>query len=154
MGKESDIRFTPQHVLDVVREFDVIALDPCTTPDNPVGAERFYTEYDNGLVQRWFGLTFCNCPYSRGQILPWGKRAFSAWSGSAVESMLLVPADTSTLATQFLLNHANAVGFWKKRICFAGESGAKFANAMFYFGEREGRFKRVFDPHATVLVLR
>lgn len=153
MSKPSDIRFTPKHVLDVVREFDDIALDPCTTQDNPVGARGFYTEADNGLVEPWYEFVFWNPPYSRGQLIKWAQRAYSAWSGSEVESIGLVPADTSTEATQFLLSHATAVAFWKKRICFAGESGAKFANALFYFGEREGRFRRVFEPHATVIVL-
>ena len=66
----------------------------------------------------------------------------------------LVIADTSTRATQLLLERANAVAFWKKRIRFAGANGAKFANALFYLGERQGRFRRVFEPYATVLVLR
>lgn len=157
---ESDIRFTPQHVLDVVRAFDRIALDPCTTPDNPVGADRFYTEADDGLNQWWQvrpapGIAFLNPPYSRGQLLRWADRVAVAWAGvEGVESIMLVPADTSTEATQFMLDHANAVAFWDKRICFAGTAGAKFANAFFYWGERQGRFKRVFSPHAHVLVLR
>lgn len=155
MSKDSDVRFTPQHVLDVVREFDAIALDPCTTPDNPVNASHFYTEEDDGLVQPWGGgLCYWNCPYSRGQPIRWATRAWDAWDVSAVESIGLMIADTSTEATQFVLNNANAVGFWKKRIRFAGDASAKFANMVAYFGDRQGRFLRVFEPHATVLFLQ
>ena len=47
-------------------------LDPCTTPDNPLGTKFFYTSYDNGLKQPWGGLpTFVNPPYSRGNIDLW-----------------------------------------------------------------------------------
>lgn len=154
MTIESDQRFTPQHVLDVVREFAPIALDPCTTQNNPVRAASFYTEAGDGLAQPWFGLTFWNCPYSRGQPLKWAERANGAWRGSEVESIGLVISDTSTAAVRYLLATANAVAFWNKRICFAGDAGAKFANLFAYYGERQGRFKRVFDAHATVLVLR
>lgn len=154
MSVDSDQRFTPQHVLDVVREFDTISCDPCTTPDNPVRAICHYTEADNGLEQPWHSLTFWNCPYSRGQPLKWAERANGAWRGSEVESIGLVISDTSTAAVRYLLATANAIAFWNRRICFTGDAGAKFANLFAYYGERQGRFKRVFSPHATVLVLR
>lgn len=154
MGKESDTRFTPQDVLDVVREFGVISLDPCTTRDNPVNASFFYTEDDDGLQQPWRSLTFWNPPYSRGQIIKFARKAEESWRLGQVESIGLVPADTSTWATQFMWHTANAVAFWSKRICFAGSSGSKFANAFFYYGERTGRFKRVFQPHGCVAVFR
>lgn len=140
---ETDQRFTPQSVLDVVREFDRIALDPCTVPDNPVGADRFYTEEDDGLVLRWKGLSFVNPPYSRGKLLKWAKRACDMWGYLSVESISLVPADTSTRATQFYLETANAVAFWNKRMRFTGDAGARFANAFFYYGERQPLQARV-----------
>jgi hypothetical protein len=159
----SDVRFTPQHVLDVVREFEVIALDPCTTPQNPVGAKVFCDV--DGLGVCWSGFiadwapahvpfAFVNPPYSRGELLKWARKAVEEWRRNQVESICLVPADTSTRASQLLLAEANAVAFWRHRICFAGEQGAKFANALYYFGDRQGRFRRVFERWATVLVLR
>jgi hypothetical protein len=162
MSKESDERFTPQPVLDVVREFAPIALDPCTTSANPTRAAQFLTAREDGLATPWRdmfavdgeGLVFWNCPYSRGQVSAWALKAIREWSQDDVESIGLVIADMSTAASQLLLERANAVAFWRKRICFAGDQGAKFANAFFYFGDRQGRFKRVFEPHAAVLVLR
>jgi hypothetical protein len=51
----NNTQFTPSYVLDLVREDlgGLICLDPCTTPDNPVGAARFYTVEDDGLSQPW-----------------------------------------------------------------------------------------------------
>lgn len=168
MTKPSDIRFTPKHVLDAVREFHEIVLDPCTTRDNPTDADLRLTGFsdaDDGLKVCWSGLiadqaplqspfAFWNPPYSTGQLLLWAAKAVEEWDRNQVESIGLVPADTSTRATQLLLERCNAVAFWKKRICFAGEQGAKFANALFYCGERQGRFRRVFEDYATVIVLR
>jgi hypothetical protein len=160
---ESDQRFTPDHVLDVVREFDDIVLDPCTADGARTRAWVMIGLPSDGLAESWSGriadscatgVTFVNPPYSRGQVLRWAAKARDEWALHQVESILLVISDTSTSATKYLLQHANAVAFWDKRICFAGDQGAKFANAFFYFGERQGRFRRVFEPHATVLVLR
>lgn len=154
MSKPTDERFTPEEILSVVREFGRIELDVCTTRKNPVRAASFYTKTEDGLAAPWHGLSWGNYPYSRGQLLRWAHRAHAAWEGSGVEHINLVPADTSTVATSFMLRHAHAVAFWNRRIRFTGAAGAKFANASFYWGERQGRFQRVFSPHATVLVLR
>lgn len=160
---ETDERFTPQSVLAVVREFDSIVLDPCTTSVNPTAALTHLTRQASGLAECWSGViadsggagvTFWNPPYSRGQLLRWAEKAITEWERNSVESIGLVIADTSTRATQLLLERANAVAFWSKRIRFVGANAALFANAMFYLGERQGRFKRVFEQHATVLVLR
>jgi hypothetical protein len=161
--KATDERFTPESVLAVVREFDDIVLDPCTTSDNPTKAAVFLTRQRSGLAECWSGViadsggagvTFWNPPYSRGQVLRWAEKAVTEWERNSVESIGLVIADTSTRATQWLLARANAGAFWNKRIRFVGADGAKFANALFYLGERQGRFRRVFEQHATVLVLR
>jgi len=161
IARDTDERFTPESVLAVVREFHCIVLDPCTAANNPVGAGVWLTECGLGanwgdLIANAFedGIAFWNPPYSRGQLLQWVTKAHAEWRLEGVESIGLIPSDTSTRATQYVLETANAIAFWKKRICFAGEQGAKFANALPYYGERQGRFKRVFEDHAIVLVLR
>lgn len=160
--KDSDQRFTPEHILDVIRAFDAIGLDPCTTLDNRTGARVFCAApHSDGLELEWLpehGLVWVNHPYSVGQSAKWAaKMHFSARRGCEVIS--LGAADTSTGANRFLLHNANAVAFWSKRISFIKpdgtyEQGAKFANASFYFGDRVGRFRRVFEPHATVINLQ
>lgn len=163
IARDTDERFTPESVLAVVREFATISLDPCTTADNPVDAVWWFDGAANGcgLAHGWEcavdeagSVAFWNPPYSRGQLLQWVAKAHTEWRLEGVESIGLIPSDTSTRATQYVLETANAIALWKKRICFAGEQGAKFANALPYYGERQGRFKRVFEDHAIVLVLR
>lgn len=58
---------TPEVVLERVRRIAPIGLDPCTTVDNPVGAWRYYTPFEDGLASPWdgFGLVFVNPPYSQ-----------------------------------------------------------------------------------------
>lgn len=60
---------TPSKVLDAVRDYGPIVLDPCTEPDNPTGANYFFTREEDGLKQNWRsfsrgGLIFINPPYS------------------------------------------------------------------------------------------
>lgn len=162
-------RFTPRDVLDVVRSFAPIALDPCTTADNPTGADVFVTAERNALAAdadwyRWScqgssNFCFVNPPYGRGHLLVWAA-AMKRWGTyGGCEIIGLVPADMSTVWMRVLLGSATAIAFWHKRISFGTpeggyEAGAKFGNAFVYYGERQGRFKRVFSPHAHVLVLR
>src|SRR6478609_4230979 len=60
----NNTQFTPSYILDPVRVDlgGVIGLDPCTTPDNPVGATRFYTPVEDGLARSWFptASVYCN----------------------------------------------------------------------------------------------
>jgi len=68
---------TPRDVfakLDVIFDF---TLDPCTSPDNPLGTPKFYTEKEDGLRQDWGGeRVYMNPPYSRGQLDKWSRKAF------------------------------------------------------------------------------
>ena len=61
-------QLTPGYVLAPVRQAlgGEIELDPCTEPDNLTGAQRFYTEADDGLTSPWnVGTIYCNPPYGR-----------------------------------------------------------------------------------------
>src|SRR3954470_19264857 len=73
--------FTPEYVLDPVR-VDLggsIGLDPCTTADNPAGAQAFFTADNNGLNQSWarWDTIFVNPPYSKARE-PWVERCIEA----------------------------------------------------------------------------
>jgi hypothetical protein len=163
--KPTDERYTPGHVLRIVREFSPsIGLDPCSTVDNPTSALRYFTvdDGDLSLSCEWRtneGVCFVNPPYSRGQLAKWASKCFTEWGHWRTEIIALVPADPSTSWSRLLLATAHAVAFWNRRIAFIKpdgtyDAGAKQPSAFYYFGERQGRFKRVFEPHATVLVLR
>lgn len=79
-GHPSQTWFTPSYVLDLVREDlgGAIGLDPCTTDDNPVGAERYFTLREDGLSRSWIGpkwkpTVFVNPPYGEARE-PWVER--------------------------------------------------------------------------------
>lgn len=111
-------RLTPSYVLEPVREtLGGIELDPCTEPNNPTGANRFYAPPDDGLSEPWdAGSVFVNPPYSRARE-PWILRCIDvARSGSRVA--LLVPAYTDTRFFHTSVDTATAVVFIRGRITF------------------------------------
>lgn len=118
---EAQTQFTPSYVLEPVKVDlgGAIGLDPCTTPDNPVGAGRFYTIADDGLKQPWWPARpsiFVNPPYSKARE-PWVERCIKAGElGQKV--ILLMPAATDTRIFQKAATSATAVVFIKGRVKF------------------------------------
>lgn len=76
---QSHIWITPAEILDPVRAYfgGPIPLDPATEPDNPAGAELFYT--DGGLEKPWPFPTFVNPPC--GEVFPDWCAKISAEAG-------------------------------------------------------------------------
>ena len=143
---------TPLLILDLVRQVAPIALDPCTTSDNPTGAARFFTEADDGLAQRWVaddGLIYVNPPYGRG-IGQWvNKCVVSSWASQPQQEVIaLLPSRTDTAWFQQSATQADARCYWTGRIMFVGaDYGAPFPSVFCYWGERSKRFKQVFSPY-------
>ncbi|MBN9208155.1 MAG: hypothetical protein J0H96_05755 [Microbacterium ginsengisoli] len=112
-------QLTPPYVLEPVRAAlgGSIALDPCTEPDNPTRAARFYTVDDDGLAQAWWEPTiFVNPPYgeARGD---WVKLAQGAGvRGSKV--IMLIPAHTDTRIFQSAMQSATSMVLIKGRVKF------------------------------------
>lgn len=106
-------------MLDPVRQAlgGTIGLDPCTTPANPVGADRFYCPPTDGAVEPWSSATiFVNPPYGKARER-WVLRCIeSAAAGSAV--VLLIPAATDTRIFQKAVSTATAVVFIRGRVKF------------------------------------
>jgi hypothetical protein len=86
---ESSEWFTPRSIFDALGlMFD---LDPAHPglghPHCCVPAKKIYTQADDGLVQPWFGLVFCNPPYgARHGHVPWLKRLITHGNGVGVFS--------------------------------------------------------------------
>jgi hypothetical protein len=116
---DAQCQITPGYVLDPVTEAlgGVIGLDPCTTPDNPAGAERFYCPPADGAELPWDAPSiFVNPPYSRARER-WVHRCIAAGeAGSAV--VLLMPSATDTRIWQHAAASATAVVFVKGRVKF------------------------------------
>ena len=111
-------QLTPSYVLDPVRQaLGSIELDPCTLPDNPVGAERFYTVDDDGLTQPWDARTiFVNPPYGKARE-PWVERCIEA-AVLGAKVVLLIPAHTDTRIFQRAVTTGADVVFIRGRVKF------------------------------------
>lgn len=115
-------QLTPPYVLEPVRAaLGRIGLDPCTEPDNPTGADMFYTVDDDGLSSPWCGLhwhpsIFVNPPYSKARE-PWAQLCMNAgFLGQRV--VLLIPSHTDTRLWYRLMRSASAVCFIRGRVKF------------------------------------
>lgn len=109
-GHDNQRQLTPPYVLEPVRlALGGIDLDPCTEPDNPTRAERFFTQEDDGLRQPWSGAVYCNPPYGKARE-PWVNMCIShAIAGAPV--VLLIPSHTDTRVVQRCLETATSVVF-------------------------------------------
>lgn len=146
----------------IINSLGPIALDPCTWPDNPVGALTFYTIKDNGLVLPWspLGLNYVNPPYGRHQIL-WVKKAIAEYLRDC-ESILLIPSRTDTkLWSDWIFPTAKAVCFVKGRIKFVDPATRKqtknpstFPSALVYYGKDVESFKSKISHLGSIVILR
>lgn len=59
-ANKSDNWVTPQHVIDYLYGPKGPDLDVCATDATVARAPRFYTPEQNGLMQPWDGLWWCN----------------------------------------------------------------------------------------------
>jgi hypothetical protein len=168
--KETDVRITPDPLWSVVLEFkgQRRICDVCTEADNPLGADRFFTEKDNALACRWattysevFDWTYWdNCPYSRGQVIQFA-RCSVRWARVGLEILMLTQADVSTNWYAYLRANSDARCHLDKRVGFLKPDGiggyeradgsAKFGSAIWYWGPRRQRFARIFGAHGEVL---
>ena len=156
-ASSSDEWQTPERVLELVRTVNRIALDPCTTKSNPVGADEcYYLPKHDGLLLRWSvgaGLNYVNPPYGR---------AIAGWVECCVENSLwdceiiaLVPANTDTRWYDRANTTANARCEVRGRLTFKGAPApAKFGSAVFYWGAQPYLFCHVFAALGRVAFLR
>ena len=147
---------TPEVVLERVRRLGAIGLDPCTNPANPIGAGKYFTDAENGLLRSWWGhgLVFVNPPY--GQIKHWAEKiASESQQATLLELVALVPARTDTQWWNRLVwSSAEAVCFWRGRLRFVGaDNCAPFPSALIYFGRHRDEFDEAFVDAGEVVFL-
>lgn len=140
----NDERRTPPEVFDPLNRIFGFNLDPCTTRENPLGLDSFYTLEHNGLSRPWQGTAFggkafVNCPYSRNGILPWIEKAHIEAMERGVFSFLLLPNDSSTGWWRRARALAWATYLFESRIRFMLADGtrdhpAKFPSIGFLIG--------------------
>ena len=109
---------TPRYLFDPLNLIlGGVGLDPCTEPDNPLGADRFYCLPADGAALPWDADTvFCNPPYgeARGR---WVDRCIAA-GAEGRRVALLIPAHTETRIAQRALAASTTVLFVKARLRF------------------------------------
>lgn len=142
---------TPDSVLELVRQFAPIVLDPCTSSDNPTGAHSFIT--CGGLEERWYeagGLVYVNPPYGR-ELPRWADKCrLEAKLGASI--ILLVPSRTDTRWWHACEADCAAFALWRGRMTFKGApSTAPFPSCLFYWGDRAWSFARTFEHVAKVI---
>lgn len=138
--------YTPSEVLDRCRsvsgQFD---LDPATHPyaQMVVQARNYFTKEDNGLIQDWSGVVWCNPPFSRWK--EFAPKIVDEWkSGRVAEMFALAP--TRALGTQqifMMIEACDALFTSFGRMPFWGPLGASSSTdgqVIFYFGEQSEEF--------------
>jgi len=84
---------TPQSIFAPLDQEFGFTLDVAANADN-AKCERFFTEQEDGLQQRWAGVCWMNPPFGRA-MKKWVKKAFEEWKqGTTV--VCLLPARTNT----------------------------------------------------------
>lgn len=129
---------TPAYVLEPVRELlGGIGLDPCTEPDNPTGARKFYHLPNDGCSLPWEAETvFCNPPYGAARDR-WVDRCIE--EGKQRKVVLLIPSHTETRVFQKALRACTSVVFVQARLRFGvlrenrRQEAASHGSALFGF---------------------
>lgn len=155
----SDAWCTPEAVLELVRRIAPIALDPCTSADNPAGAGVFFVGgKENGLRENWDdalpdgGLVYVNPPYSQAKT--WARRVRDAAALDFEVVTLVAARPDAAWFYELVWNSADAVCFWRGRLRFVGApSSAPFPSAVVYHGPRPWAFEAAFHDAGRVVRL-
>lgn len=156
---DTDVWGTPQWVISLaLTVMGSIDLDPCTLPENPTGASRYYTKIEDGLTQPWLGNVWLNPPYSKP--LPWLQKLVAHHQrGDVLQAISLVKSGVLQNKGTGPLVHSTATtfGLWNGRLRFealrstATQSSPDFDVAVIYWGLYPNRFKAAFKDHVFLM---
>ena len=155
--------YTPPAIIQAARTvLNDIDLDPasCLRAQQEVRAKQYYTQFEDGLSQPWYGRVWLNPPYGRdhrGESNQgvWSRRLLREYEqGDVTSAILLVNASTGTKWFQPLWSYP--ICFVAKRIAFLDEHGVAQSNpthdnALVYFGDAPERFAAVFATWGTII---
>ena len=122
---------TPRDLFDRVNAEYHFTLDAAANEVN-AKCKNYYSIHENGLIQPWEGVVWCNPPYGR-QIGRWVEKAYLSWRGGAKVVMLL-PARTDTKWFHEWIRPYARIEFLRGRVKFVGaEHNAPFPSMLVYF---------------------
>ena len=123
---------TPVDFFNSLNEEFGFELDVCATPQNAKCAS-YYTKDEDGLLQPWEGVCWCNPPYGR-EIRHWVEKAMRTAEEGKGTVVCLVPARTDTKWWHDFVAKASEVRFVKGRLKFGGHANsAPFPSAVVVF---------------------
>lgn len=145
--------YTPAQYVDLAREvLEEIDLDPasCAFANETVKARLFYSEENDGLSRTWRGRVWMNPPYSAELVARFTEKFVNEYNdGNITEGIVLVNNATETAWFVNMAKAASAVVFPRGRIRYQSPTRESLAplqgQAFLYFGDRRGRFLRVFS---------
>ncbi len=111
-------------------------LDVCASNEN-YKCEKYFTEKENGLIQEWDNVNWCNPPYGR-QIGLWVEKSFKEnLKGKTV--VLLLPARTDTKWFHEFVYKKHDIDFIKGRLKFNdSNNSAPFPSMLVYMIGKKG----------------
>ena len=122
---------TPDWLFESLQKEFGFTLDVCANPDN-AKCEKYITPEQDGLLQNWNGVVWCNPPYGRN-IGAWVHKALLE-SFNGVTSVLLLPARTDTRWFHNWILGKSEIRFIKGRLKFGSEvNNAPFPSMIVIF---------------------
>lgn len=85
---------TPQDLFDKLNAEFRFTLDVASTHENAKCSSHF-TKEDDGLIQEWAGVCWCNPPYGR-EMPRWIRKARQEAEARKVVTVMLIPSRTNT----------------------------------------------------------
>lgn len=113
-SSKSEVWETPQDFFDRFNAVWNFETDLCALAEN-AKCEKFYTPEQDGLLQEWTGVCWCNPPYGR-QIGQWVEKA----AKSKATVVMLLPARTDTKWFHEWCLPFGEIEFIKGRLKFGG----------------------------------
>lgn len=132
---DKDKRETPIEVFQPLMDVFDFTLDPCCEVES-AKCSKYYTPYDNGLIQDWQGeRVFCNPPYSRGVIDHWVKKCYLEAQKPNTFVVALLPVSTSGDWWHDWVTNKAEIRFYRRRIKFIGmKDTAPFSSVLAIYG--------------------
>ena len=153
--------YTPAEYIDAARQvMGTIDLDPASSEEanRVVGAERFYTKADNGLVRPWRGNVWMNPPFKAALIARFvDKLCQHVAMGDVVQATILTNNATETRWYSRLTAVSSALCMVRGRIKFWSPdrrvSAPLQGQHIFYVGPNWARFHAVFAQFGVTVPL-